>query len=136
MKIKKENPKKRVSQKKFKFEKYKNCLEATQLGDKKSYLGKNGINVNSPKKALKELKKKTTKNNKNKLILKSQQRLKNQLHNNSTEKIIKIALISNNDKRMQSIDSIKRYEYGTSKVLVIQNEEMKCDNIFKKYKSD
>ena len=58
MKIKKENPKKRVSQKKFKFEKYKNCLEATQLGDKKSYLGKNGINVNSPKKALKELKKK------------------------------------------------------------------------------
>ena len=70
------------------------------------------------------------------LILKSQQRFKNQLHNNFTEKIIKIALISNNDKRMQSIDSIKRYEYGTSKVLVSQKEEMKCNNIFKKYKSD
>ena len=134
VKIKKENPKKRVSQKQFKFEKYKNCLEATQLDDKKSYLGKNGINVNSPKKALKELKRKKT--NKNKLILKSQQRFKNQLHNNFTEKIIKIALISNNDKRMQSIDSIKRYEYGTSKVLVSQKEEMKCNNIFKKYKSD
>ena len=75
-------------------------------------------------------------NNKNKLILKSQQRFQNQLHNNFTEKIIKIALISNNDKRMQSIDSIKRYEYGTSKVLVSQKEEMKCNNIFKKYKSD
>ena len=79
---------------------------------------------------------KKKKNNKNKLILKSQQRFQNQLHNNFTEKIIKIALISNNDKRMQSIDSIKRYEYGTSKVLVSQKEEMKCNNIFKKYKSD
>ena len=37
---------------------------------------------------------------------------------------------------MQSVDSIKRYEYGTSKVLVSQKEEMKCNNIFKKYKSD
>ena len=82
------------------------------------------------------MKKKKKKNNKNKLILKSQQRFQNQLHNNFTEKIIKIALISNNDKRMQSIDSIKRYEYGTSKVLVSQKEEMKCNNIFKKYKSD
>ena len=79
---------------------------------------------------------KRKKKNKNKLILKSQQGFKNQLHNNFTEKIIKIALISNNDKRMQSIDSIKRYEYGTSKVLVSQKEEMKCNNIFKKYKSD
>ena len=60
VKIKKENPKKRVSQKQFKFEKYKNCLEATQLDDKKSYLGKNGINVNSPKKLLKNWKKKKT----------------------------------------------------------------------------
>ena len=79
---------------------------------------------------------KRKKKNKNNLILKSQQRFKNQLHNNFTEKIIKIALISNNDKRMQSIDSIKRYEYGTRKVLVSQKEEMKCNNIFKKYKSD
>ena len=79
---------------------------------------------------------KKKKNNKNKLKLKSQQRFQNQLHNNFTEKIIKIALISNNDKRMQSIDSIKRYEYGTRKVLVSQKEEMKCNNIFKKYKSD
>ena len=79
---------------------------------------------------------KKKKNNKNKLILKSQQRFQNQLHNNFTEKIIKIALISNNDKRMQSIDSIKRYEYRTRKVLVSQKEEMKCNNIFKKYKSD
>ena len=63
VKIKKQNPQKPVSYKQFKFEKYKNCLEATQLDDKKSYLGKNWINVNSPKKALKELKKTTTRIN-------------------------------------------------------------------------
>ena len=35
-----------------------------------------------------------------------------------TEEINKIALSSNNDKRMQSIDSIETYASGTSKDLV------------------
>ena len=37
-----------------------------------------------------------------------------------TEEINKIALSSNDDKRMQSIDSIETYAYGTSKNLAIE----------------
>ena len=37
---------------------------------------------------------------------------------------------------MQSIDSIERYAYGTSKDLVSEKEEIKCDNIIKRYKND
>ena len=43
----------------------------------------------------------------NKLILQTQQRFKREIHNIFTEEINKIALSSNDDKRMQSIDSIK-----------------------------
>ena len=39
-------------------------------------------------------------------------------HNNFTEEINKISLSSNDDKRMQSIDLIKIYGYGTRKDLV------------------
>ena len=35
---------------------------------------------------------------------------------------------------MQSIDSIETYVYGTSKDLVSEKEEIKCDNIIKRYK--
>ena len=38
---------------KLKFESYKNCLEATQLGNKITYLEKNKININSFKKIIK-----------------------------------------------------------------------------------
>ena len=37
---------------------------------------------------------------------------------------------------MQSIDSIEAYAYGTSKDLVNEKEENKCDNIIKRYKND
>ena len=37
---------------------------------------------------------------------------------------------------MQSIDSIERYTYGVSKVLVSEKEEVKCKNIIKQYKSN
>ena len=40
----------------------------------------------------------------------------------------------NDDKRMESIDSIKTYAYGTSKNLVSEKEEIKCSNIIKRYK--
>ena len=33
---------------------------------------------------------------------------------------------------MQSIDSIQTYAYGTSKDLVNETEEIKCNNIIKK----
>ena len=54
----------------------------------------------------------------NKSILKTQQRLKSRRHNVFTEEIDKIALSSNDDKRIQSIDSIETYACGTSKDVV------------------
>ena len=35
---------------------------------------------------------------------------------------------------MQSTDSIETYPYGTSKDLVSDKEEIKCNNITKRYK--
>ena len=42
-----------------------------------------------------------------KLILKSQQRFRSKKHNVVTGEVNKIALSANNDKRIQSIDSIE-----------------------------
>ena len=42
-----------------------------------------------------------------------------------------MALSSNADKRMQSIHSVKIYAYRTSKYLVIDKEEVKCNNKIK-----
>ena len=39
-------------------------------------------------------------------------------------------------KKIQSIDSIESYAYGTSKDLVSKKEEIKCNNIIKQYKND
>ena len=56
--------------KKLNFEYYKNCLEATQLENKKNEVEKNKVNVSSSKESHKEF----IKNNK--LILKAQKRFK------------------------------------------------------------
>ena len=61
-------------------------------------------------------------------ILKIQQRFKR--HNVFTEDI-KISLSSNDDKRMQSIDSIETYAYGTSKDFLDDKEEMIRNNTIK-----
>ena len=37
---------------------------------------------------------------------------------------------------MQSIDSIETYVYGTSKGLLSGKEEIKCNNMIKRYKND
>ena len=37
---------------------------------------------------------------------------------------------------MQSIDSKETYAYGTSKDLVSEKEEIKCNNIIKQYRND
>ena len=58
------------------------------------------------------------------------------MHNVFTEEINKISLSSNDDKRMQSIDSIEAYAYGTSNDLVSEKEEVKYNNIVKRYKND
>ena len=48
------------------------------------------------------------------IILKSQQRFKIEAHNVYTEEINKIALSSNDDKRLQTFNRITLYPYGTS----------------------
>ena len=50
----------------------------------------------------------------NEIVLKSQQKFKSEAHNVFTEETDKIALISNDDKRLQTYDGIKSYPYGTS----------------------
>ena len=74
--------KKCVIKRKLKFQYYKNCLEAAQIENKISNLEKNKIDVDSLKVLIKH----------NKLILKTQQRLKSERHKVFTEEIDKIAL--------------------------------------------
>ena len=66
----------------------------------------------------------------NRLILKTRERFKSEKHI-YIEEINKIALSLNDDKRMESIDLIETYAYGTSKYLVSKKEEIKCNNIIK-----
>ena len=47
----------------------------------------------------------------NKIILKSQQKFKNERHDVYTEEINKIALSSNDNKRLQTFDTITSYPY-------------------------
>ena len=72
----------------------------------------------------------------NKLILKIQQRITSERHNVFIREIYNIALSSNDDKTMQSVDSIETYAYGTSKDLVSEKEEIRCNYIIKWYKND
>ena len=58
----------------------------------------------------------------NKIILKLQQRFKSDHHNAYTEQIKKIALSSNDDKRLQTFDIITTYPYGKNAFKVCENE--------------
>ena len=58
-----------------------------------------------------------------KIILKSKQRLKSDHHNLYTEQINKIALSSNDDKRLQIFDKITTYPYGTNAFKVCKSFE-------------
>ena len=71
-----------------------------------------------------------------KSISKTQQKFKSERHNVFTKEINNIALSSNDDKRIQSIDSIETYAYGTNKDLVSEKEVIKYNNIIKRYKND
>ena len=57
-----------------------------------------------------------------KTMLKSQQRFKSDCHNVYTEQINKIALSSNDDKRLQIFDKITTYPYGTNAFKVCKSE--------------
>ena len=122
--------KKCVIKRQLKFKDYKNCLKAAQIERKINYLRRKKIDVDSIKQDQKEF----VKNNKP--ILKSQQIFKSERYNVLIEEINKIALSSNDDKRMQSIYSIETYTYGTSKDLVSGKEEIKRNNIKDNTKND
>ena len=54
-----------------------------------------------------------------------QQRFKSDHHKVYTEEINKIALNSNDDKRLQTCDRIKKYPYGTNAFKVCESEMLK-----------
>ena len=66
-------------------------------------------------------------------MLKEQQRFRIEKDNVFTEKVNKIVLSSNDDKRIQSTDSIETYAHGTNKNLLCKKEEIKYINIIKQY---
>ena len=70
----------------------------------------------------------------NKLILRTLQRFRSEKPNVFTTETNKTVLGSNDDKRIQSIDSVETYPFGTSKDIVCQKEEIKCNNIIKQYR--
>ena len=69
----------------------------------------------------------------NRLMLNSQQRFRSKKYNLSTYKVIKIALSTNNDKTIQSIDSIETCAYRKNKEL-IHKKRNKCINTIKHHK--
>ena len=57
-----------------------------------------------------------------KTIIKSQQRFKSDHHIVHTEEVNKIALSSNDDKRLQTFDGITTYPYGSNAFKVCESE--------------
>ena len=58
----------------------------------------------------------------NKTILQSQLRFKSNHHNVCTEEVNKVALNSNDDKRLQTFDRVRAYPYGTNAFKVCKSE--------------
>ena len=65
----------------------------------------------------------------NEVILKSEQRFKSERHEVYSEEINKVALSSNDDKRLQTSDKITSYPYGTSAGKVCKSELLSKVNI-------
>ena len=65
-----------------------------------------------------------------KIVLKSQQRFKSDHHNLYTEEFNKIALTSNDDKRLQTFDRIKAYPYGTNAFKVCESVMLMLKKIY------
>ena len=59
---------------------------------------------------------------KNKVLYRSQQRFRNDHHKVYTEEVNKIALSSNDDKRIQAFDKVTTYPCGTNVFMVCKNE--------------
>ena len=68
-----------------------------------------------------------------KIILKQQQRFKSNHHKVYTEEVNKIALSSNDDKRLQTFNVIQTYPSGTNAFKVCRSEMMVLKDLFVKY---
>ena len=64
-----------------------------------------------------------------KVVLKSQQRFKSERHDVYLEKVNKIELSNNDDKRLQTFDRITTYPYGTSSGRLCKSELLSKVNI-------
>ena len=65
--------------------------------------------------------------------MRSQQRFKSDYHEVYTEEVNKIALSSNDDKRLQTFDRVTTYPYGTNAFKVCESEMvMVKDFVFEK----
>ena len=56
------------------------------------------------------------------VLIRSQQRFRSDHHKVYTEEVNKIALSSNDDKRIQTFDKVTTYPYGTNVFAVCKNE--------------
>ena len=61
----------------------------------------------------------------NEIVLKIQQAFRSDNHNVCTVEINKIALTSNDDKRLQTFDKTATYPYGTNTFKVCENKKMR-----------
>ena len=68
----------------------------------------------------------------NKTVYRSQQRFKSYYHDVYTEKVNKIALSSNDDKRLQTFDRITTHPYGANAFKVCENEMLEVKDLFSK----
>ena len=68
----------------------------------------------------------------NNAVYRSQQRFKSYYDDVYTEKVNKIALSSNDDKRLQTSDSIETYPCGTNVFKVCESEMMMVRDLFVK----
>ena len=64
----------------------------------------------------------------NKTVYRSQERFKSYYHVMYTEEVNKIALSSNDDKRLQTFDGITTYPYGTNEMMKKQSQNIKMIN--------
>ena len=58
----------------------------------------------------------------NKTVYRSQERFRSYYHDVYTEEVNKIALSSNDDKRLQTSDKITTYPYGTDEMMMINQQ--------------
>ena len=61
---------------------------------------------------------------KNEILLRFHQRFKSETHCVYTEEVNKITLSSNDDKRLQTFDRIRKYPYGTNAFKSYQSERL------------